>query len=55
MDRELMQRERGKIERLEEEAHIWAFTTLGTFYWQNFLIAEDYFNCKFGTKYNRRW
>lgn len=55
MDIELMQRERSKLERLEEEAHVWAFTTLGTFYWENFLIAEEYFNKKFKTTYNRRW
>ena len=55
MDIELLQREQLKLARLEEGAHIWAFTTLGTFYWENFLIAENYFNKKFKTKYMRRW
>ena len=42
------------LERLESLAHEFAWTTLGTFYWENFLIAEDYYNNKHG-KYNRRW
>lgn len=55
MDRELIERNRKKLEYLEEQAHEFAFTTLGTFYWENFLIAESYYNVKFKTKYNRRW
>jgi hypothetical protein len=55
MDKELVERNKKKLEYLEEQAHIWAFTTMGTFYWENFLIAEDYFNKKFKTIYNRRW
>ena len=54
IDRELLERNKKKLEHLEEQAHIWAFTTLGTFYWENFLIAENYYNSKF-EKYNRRW
>ena len=54
IDRELMERNRYSLERLENLAHEFAFTTLGTFYWENFLIAESYYNSKF-EKYNRRW
>lgn len=55
IDIELQERNRKKLEHLEEQAHVWAFTTLGTFYWENFLIGEEYYNSKFKTKYNRRW
>jgi hypothetical protein len=55
MDRELQERNKARLEYLEEQAHIWAFTTMGTFYWDNFLIGESYYNSKFKTKYNRRW
>ena len=54
IDRELQERSRQSLERLENLAHEFAFTRLGTFYWENFLIAEDYFNSKF-EKYQRRW
>ena len=55
MDRELQERNRQSLERLENLAHEFAFTTMGTFYWENFLIGEEYYNSKFKTKYNRRW
>ncbi len=42
------------LERLEHLAHEFAFTTLGTFYWENFLVGEDYFNNKYAT-YNRKY
>lgn len=45
-------RDRLSLERLEQLAHEFAFTTLGTFYWENFLIGEDYFNNKY-PKYQR--
>ena len=49
-----MEKDKETLERLENLAHEFAFTRLGTFYWENFLIAEDYYNNKYN-KYNRRW
>ncbi|MDD5794645.1 hypothetical protein ACTNDG_08880 [Clostridium sp. HCP1S3_B4] len=46
--------ERKKLERLETLAHIHAFTKLGTFYYEIFLINEVYFNAKF-ENYKRKW
>ena len=46
--------ERKKLERLETLAHIHAFTKLGTFYYEIFLINEVYFNSKF-ENYKRKW
>ena len=48
------EKERKQLERLEQLAHDFAFTTLGLFYWENFLIGENYYNNKY-SKYNRRW
>ncbi len=48
------QKDREQLERLEQLAHEFAFTTMGTFYWENFLIGEDYYNNKYDI-YNRRW
>ena len=48
------ERDRKSLERLEYLAHVHAFTRLGTFYWENFLVGENYYNSKYG-KYNRRW
>ena len=46
--------DRKRIERLEYLAHVHAVTKVGTFYWENFLIKENYYNNKY-PKYNRRW
>ena len=48
------EKDRNKLERLEYLAHIHAFTQLGTFYYENFLINEEYYNAKY-CKYKRRW
>lgn len=48
------ERDRNGLERLEYLAHENAFTRLGNFYWENFLVSENYYNSKYG-KYNRRW
>lgn len=48
------QKDREQLERLELLAHEFYNTTMGTFYWENFLIGEDYYNNKY-LKYNRRW
>ena len=48
------ERDRKALERLEYLAHVHAFTRLGTFYWENFLAGENYYNNKY-SKYNRRW
>jgi len=48
------QKDREALERLEQLAHEFAFTTMGTFYWENFLIGEDYYKNKYGI-YKRRW
>lgn len=45
---------RTELEFLEWEAHINAYTEIGTFYWESFLAKESYYNAKF-RKYNRRW
>ena len=47
-------KDRETLERLELLAHEFAFTTMGTFYWENFLIGEDYYNNKYDI-YNRKW
>lgn len=44
-----------KLERLEYLAHINAFTKLGTFYWENFLVEEVTYNAKNKNKYIRKW
>lgn len=46
--------EKKQLERLEDLAHIHAFTKLGTFYYENFLIKEVFFNAKF-RQYKRKW
>lgn len=48
------EKDRNKLKRLEYLAHIHAFTRLGTFYYENFLINEEYYNAKY-CKYKRRW
>lgn len=48
------EKERSQLERLEYLAHEFAFTTLGTFYWENFLVGEVYYNNKY-SKYSRKW
>ena len=40
-----------KLKRLEYEAHIHAFTSLGTFLWENFLIEKITYEEKFNKKY----
>lgn len=49
-----MDKDRSIIERLESLAHDFAFTTLGLFYWENFLIGEYHYNGKYPT-YKRKW
>ena len=49
-----MEDDKKVLERLEYMAHEFAFTTMGTFYWNNFILGENYFNNKY-EKYNRRW
>lgn len=49
------EKDRNKLERLEYLAHIHAFTQLGTFYYENFLIYENTYNAKHKEKYKRRW
>ena len=43
------------VERLEYLAHESAFTRMGTFYWENFLIGEYHYNTKYKEKYNRKY
>lgn len=47
-------KENAYLAYLEEQAHIHAFTPLGTFYWELFLIKEIHYNAKY-THYQRRW
>lgn len=49
-----MEKDRERLERLESLAHDFAFTTLGLFYWENFLIGEYHYNNKY-EQYTRRW
>lgn len=44
-----------KIEYLENKAHEHAFTDLGTFYWELFLIEEYNYNQKNYNKYVRKY
>ena len=44
-----------RIEYLEEKAHENAFTKLGTFYWELFLIEENTYNAKYKNKYRRKY
>ena len=44
-----------KIEYLELQAHKHAFTKLGTFYWELFLVEENTYNAKHKYPYERRW
>lgn len=44
-----------KVQYLEQQAHDNAFTKLGTFYWELFLIEEHTYNAKHKTKYQRRY
>ena len=44
------------LKYLELNAHKYAFTPEGTFYWENFLVYEYYYNSKFSSnKFKRRW
>ena len=44
-----------KINYLEEKAHENAFTKLGTFYWELFLVEEVTYNAKYKSKYRRKY
>ena len=44
-----------KIEYLELQAHKHAFTKLGTFYWELFLVEENTYNAKNKHRYKRRY
>ena len=44
-----------KVEYLEQQAHDNAFTKLGTFYWELFLVEEHTYNAKHKIKYQRRY
>lgn len=44
-----------KIEYLELQAHKYAFTPIGTFYWELFLVEENTYNAKHKYPYERRW
>ena len=50
-----MSKDKATLERLENLAHVHAFTLLGTFYWENFLIGENYYNDSHTDKYVRHW
>ena len=39
-----MEKDREALERLENLAHDFAFTTLGLFYWENFCSSTDLFS-----------
>ena len=44
-----------RIYYLEQKAHEHAFTPIGTFYWELFLIEENTYNAKNKTKYARKY
>ena len=44
-----------RIEYLEQKAHDNAFTKLGIFYWELFLVEENTYNAKHKIKYHRRY
>lgn len=44
-----------KIHYLEQQAHKYAFTKLGTFYWELFLVEENIYNAKHKYPYERGW
>lgn len=44
-----------RINYLEEKAHENAFSKLGTFYWELFLIEEATYNAKYKSKYRRKY
>ena len=43
------------IRRLEYNAHIYAFTALGTFYYENYKIAKDEYFDRYGELLSSRW
>lgn len=51
----MKERLKAELEFLEYNAHRNAYTPLGTFYWESFLIKEASYNAKFNEKYQRRW
>ena len=44
-----------RIEYLELQAHKYAFTKLGTFYWELFLVEEITYNAKNKNLYKRKY
>ena len=44
-----------RIKYLEEKAHKYAFTKLGTFYWELFLVEENTYNAKNKHRYKRKY
>ena len=44
-----------RIEYLEQQAHKYAFSPLGTFYWELFLVGENTYNAKNKYKYIRKY
>ena len=44
-----------KVKRLEYNAHIYAFTPLGTFYYENYKIEKSEFFDRYGEVINDQW